>query len=142
MEELLLKIHKNTVKILNIVLKTDVVGSMEAIKYSIEKLNTDEVEAKLVHAGLGAANESDALLAGAASAVLLCFNVSIDSKAQKLIQRDSITVKSYTVIYDLLKEVEKMMAHLLDPDIKESFGRESGSAADIPYFKCGSYCRL
>ena len=127
MEDLLLKIHKNKTKTLNIILKTDVIGSMEAVKYSIEKLNTEEVEAKIIHANLGAANESDALLASTASAILICFNVGVDSKAQKLLQKDAVTVKSYTVIYDLLKEVELMMANLLDPEIQET----SGGKAEI-----------
>lgn len=122
MEELLLKTHKNTLKTLNIILKTDVLGSMEAIKYSIEKLNTKEVEAKVIHANPGSVNESDVLLASTSSAVLLCFNVAVDPKAQKLLQKESIITHSYKVIYDLLKGVETMMADLLDPDIQESPG--------------------
>ena len=122
MEELLLKTHTNTLKTLNVVLKTDVAGSMEAIQSSIEELNTDKVEVKVIHANIGSVNESDVLLAGTGKAVLLCFNVTIDSAAQKLIKKESITVQSYTVIYDLLKNVEKMMAGLLDPEIEESFG--------------------
>ena len=121
-EELLLKTHKKTVKTLNIVLKTDVVGSMEAIKYSIEKLNTEKVQAKIIHANMGTVNESDVLLASTANAILLCFNVNIDTVAQKLIKKELVLVESYTVIYDLLKDIEKMMARLLDPEIKESFG--------------------
>ena len=121
-EELLLKTHTKTVKTLNIVLKTDVVGSMEAVKYSIEKLNTEKVEAKIIHANIGSVNENDVLLASKANAMLLCFNVTIDTSAQKLVKKESISIESYTVIYDLLKDVEKMMASLLDPEIEESFG--------------------
>ena len=121
-EELIEKTHLSTRKQLNVVLKTDVIGSQEAIKYSIEKLNTDEVETKILHANLGAVNESDVLLASASSAVLLCFNVNVDSKAQKLIREKSILSKSYKVIYDLLEDVEKMMANLLDPEVKETPG--------------------
>ncbi len=122
-EELLLKTHANKKKTLNIVLKTDVVGSAEAIKYSIEKLNTDMVSAKIIHSNLGNLNENDVLLAVAADAMLLCFNVGVDIKAQRLIKKEeSVSVKLYKVIYDLLKDVEKMMASLLDPEIQESFG--------------------
>lgn len=121
-EELLEKTHLSTRKQLNVVLKTDVIGSQEAIKHSIEKLNTDEVETKILHANLGSVNESDVLLASAGSAVLLCFNVSVDTKAQKLIRERSVLTKSYQVIYDLLEDVEKMMANLLDPEVKENFG--------------------
>lgn len=137
MEELLFKAHKNKTKILNIILKTDVIGSMEAIKYSIEKLNTEEVEAKIIHANLGVVNESDVLLASATSAVLLCFNVTIDSKARQLLQKESITVKSYKVIYDLLKEVETMMAGLLDPDIQEAPGGQAEVQQVFPISNVG-----
>ena len=121
-EELLEKTHLSTRKQLNVVLKTDVIGSQEAIKHSLEKLNTDEVETKVLHANLGSVNESDVLLASAGSAVLLCFNVNVDAKAQKLIRERDVLTKSYKVIYDLLEDVEKMMANLLDPEVKESFG--------------------
>ena len=121
-EELLEKTYFSTLKQLNVVLKTDVIGSQEAIKHSIEKLNTDEVEAKVLHANLGSVNESDVLLASASSAILLCFNVSVDTKAQKLIRERVVLTKSYKVIYDLLEDVEKMMANLLDPEVKESSG--------------------
>lgn len=122
MEDLLLQAHTSKKKILNIVLKGDVSGSIEAIKYSIEKLNTEEVNAKIIHANLGVVNESDILLAEASGAVILCFNVTVDSKVRRLVQEKSIEIKSYKIIYDLLKGVESMMASLLDPDIQESFG--------------------
>ena len=121
-EDLLLKTHTSKKKILNIVLKSDVLGSIEAIKYSIEKLNTEAVNAKIIHANLGIVNESDILLAEASGAVILCFNVTVDPKVRKLVQEKSIDIKSYKIIYDLLKDVESMMASLLDPDIQESFG--------------------
>ena len=121
-EDLLLQTHTSKKKILNIVLKSDVLGSIEAIKYSIEKLNTEAVNAKIIHANLGVVNESDILLAEASEAVILCFNVAVDPKVRKLVQEKSIDIKFYKIIYDLLKEVEFMMASLLDPDIQESFG--------------------
>ena len=121
-EDLLLKTHTSKKKILNIVLKSDVLGSIEAIRYSIEKLNTEAVNAKVIHANLGIVNESDILLAEASGAVILCFNVTVDPKVRKLVQEKSIDIKSYKIIYDLLKDVESMMASLLDPDIQESFG--------------------
>ena len=124
-EELLFKAHENPIKTLNIVLKTDVVGSKEACQSSIEHLNTDQVEARIIHANIGAVNESDVLLANTAQALLLCFNVDLDPKARKLAQEKSVNIKSYKVIYDLLKEVETTMAGLLDPDIKEIKGGEA-----------------
>ncbi len=121
-DELLSKAYGNTKKTLNLILKTDVVGSQEAIKYSIEQLNTEEVAVKIIHAGPGFVNESDVLLARSSGAILICFNVSISDKARKAIQQEGVIVKSYKVIYDLLKEMETMMAGLLDPEIQETFG--------------------
>ena len=95
---------------------------MEAIKYSIENLNTEEVSARIIHDGLGTVNESDVILCSTAKAYLFAFNSGVDSKARKLIQEKSVPIKSYTIIYDLLKEVESLMAGLLDPDIQKSFG--------------------
>ena len=121
-EELLFKTHDSKTKVLKMVLKTDVTGSMEAVEHSIQELNTEDVEVKIIHSHLGAINESDVLLAGTAGAVLVGFNVPVDSKAQKLLKKHGLAVKTYKVIYDLLKDTEKIMAGLLDPEIKESFG--------------------
>ncbi len=121
-EELLMRAHTNKKKILNIVLKADVLGSLEAIRHSIEELNTDEVEAKIIHSNLSSVNESDVLLTDVGSAILLCFNVGIDLKAQKLITEKGISVQSYNIIYDLLEDLEKKMASLLDPEIQEVAG--------------------
>ena len=121
-EELLFQTYEDKTKTLKIILKADVVGSLEAIKHSIKSLNTEEVSAQVIHAGLGPINESDVLLASTAKACLFCFNSGVSAKAQKQIQTQAIPVRSYTVIYDLLKEVETLMAGLLDPDIQESFG--------------------
>ncbi len=121
-EELLFQTYESKAKTLKLILKTDVVGSLEAIKYSIENLNTEEVSAQIIHAGLGLINESDVILATTANACLFCFNSGVSAKAQKQIQAQAIPVRSHTVIYDLLKEVETLMAGLLDPDIQESFG--------------------
>jgi len=136
-EELLMKVHKDEVKKLNVILKTDVVGSMEAIKYSLEKLKTSEVETKIIHSNMGTLNESDVLLASTVNAAILCFNVGIDSKAQKIIKKTGVNVKSYTVIYELLKDVEVMMAGLLDPDIQESFGGQAEVQQVFPISNVG-----
>ena len=137
MEELFLKAHKKSVKTLNVVLKTDVDGSLEAIRLSLESLKTKEVEVKIVHSDLGLVNESDVLLAKTAGAVLLCFNVAIDSKAQGMVKKESIMVKSYKVIYDLLTEVEAMMAELLDPDIKQTLRGKAEVLQVFPISKTG-----
>ena len=135
--ELLLKAHSDEVKTLNFILKTDVAGTTEAITHSIKELNTDKVKAKIIHSQAGAVNESDVLLAVAGGASLLCFNTSIDAKAQKHIQAKGIAVKSYKVIYDLLKDVEKMMAGALDPEIKETFGGTAEVQQVFPISRVG-----
>ena len=136
-EELLLKTHDNKIKILNLILKADVVGSLEAIKYSVENLNTEEVSVRFIHTGLGTVNENDVLLCSTAKACLLAFNSVVDAKARKLIQEKSVPLKSYTIIYDLLKEVESLMAGLLDPDIEESFGGRAEIQQVFPVSKVG-----
>ena len=99
-EELLFKAHTNTVKTLNIILKTDVAGSQEALTWSIEKLNTDKVQAKIIHAGPGRLSESDVLLAVTAGAKILCFNVGVDTKAQQIIKK---TVSFCKNLYSYLR---------------------------------------
>ena len=121
-EDLLLKAHVQQIKTLNVVLKTDVTGSIEAIKYSLDKINTDEVTSQVIHSNPGVVNENDVLLAHAGAAVIFCFNVGMDPKARKLAMEKDITIKSHKVIYELLEEVESMMAGLLDPEVKETFG--------------------
>ncbi len=121
-EELLFQTHVDKTKTLPIILKTDVAGSTEAITYSLNQINTEEVKSKIIHAHLGAVNENDVLLAEAGKAVILCFNVGVDSKARQLITQKGIVLKSYDVIYKLLSEVEALMAALLDPEVKEVFG--------------------
>ncbi len=121
-EDLLQKAYDNSVKTLSIILKTDGEGSREAIQYSLEKLSTKEVKAKIIHAHLGNVNENDVLLASAGQAVILCFNVGIDSKAQKLANNKNIVIQSHPVIYNLLESTESLMASLLDPEVQELFG--------------------
>ena len=134
-EELLFKTYEDKAKVLNLVLKADVVGSLEALKYSIENLNTEEVSVRFIHTGLGTVNESDVILASTAKAYLFAFNSKVDTKARKLIQAKSI--KTYTIIYDLLKEVESLMAGLLDPDIQETFGGRAEVQQIFPVSKVG-----
>ena len=136
-EELLFKTYEDKAKVLNIILKADVVGSLEALKYSIENLNTEEVSVRFIHTGLGTVNESDVILASTAKAYLFAFNSKIDTKARKLIQIKSVSIKTYTIIYDLLKEVESLMAGLLDPDIQETFGGQAEVQQIFPVSKVG-----
>ena len=131
-EELLEKTHLSTQKQLNIVLKTDGFGSQEALLESIKNMSTKEVEAKILHKAVGAVSENDVLLASAGEALILGFNVSLEPKAQKIIQQKGIFFKNYEVIYELLEGLEKMMAGRLDPEIQE---QEGGKAEILKVFQ-------
>ncbi len=122
LEDMLFKAHLDKKPLLHLILKADVVGSLEALKHSIEDLNTKEVEAKIIHSGLGDFNESDVLLADSAGALLLGFNVKAAEKVKKAAAQKDLKLKIYQVIYSLLEELEKDMAFLLPPEVKESPG--------------------
>ncbi|MDT8406533.1 MAG: translation initiation factor IF-2 [Methylococcales bacterium] len=105
---------------LNVVLKTDVQGSLEALRESLAKLSTEEVEVKVVYGGVGGINESDANLALASGAILMGFNVRADATARKTIEEKAIDLHYYSVIYDAIDEVKQAISGMLAPEIKES----------------------
>lgn len=104
---------------LNIVLKTDVRGSLEAIVASLQKLATDEVKVNVVSSGVGGITETDATLAVASSAVIFGFNVRADNAAKKVVENGGVDMRYYSVIYDLLDDVKQAMAGLLAPELRE-----------------------
>lgn len=104
---------------LNIVLKADVQGSVEAISDSLVKLSTDEVKVNIIYSGVGGITETDATLAAASSAIIIGFNVRADNSARKVIESDNIDIRYYSVIYDLIDEVKQAMSGLLGSDIKQ-----------------------
>ncbi len=104
---------------LNIVLKADVQGSVEAIRDSLTKLSTDEVKVNIIYEGVGGITETDATLASASSAIILGFNVRADASARKIVESDSIDVRYYSVIYDLIDEVKQAMSGLLPKEVKQ-----------------------
>jgi len=104
---------------LNVVLKTDVRGSLEAIVSSLQKLATDEVKVNVVSSGVGGITETDATLAVASSAVIFGFNVRADSASKKVVENGGIDMRYYSVIYDLLDDVKQAMAGLLAPELRE-----------------------
>jgi translation initiation factor IF-2 len=104
---------------LNVVLKADVQGSVEAINDSLLKLATEEVKVNIIYSGVGGITETDATLAAASSAIIIGFNVRADSSARRVIESDSIDVRYYSVIYDLIDEVKQAMSGLLGSDIKQ-----------------------
>ena len=109
----------NGVKDLNVIVKADVQGSVEAVKQSLEKLSNEEVQVKTIHGGVGAINETDVMLASASNAIIVGFNVRPDSKAAQLAERDQIDIRLYRVIYDAIEEIQAAMKGLLAPKFKE-----------------------
>ncbi len=106
-------------KELNIILKGDVDGSVEALTDSLQKLSTEEIQVKIIHKGVGAITESDVLLASASDAIIIGFNVRPQGKASALAQEQEIDIRSYSIIYKVIDEVKDAMEGMLSPDIVE-----------------------
>jgi len=119
LENLFANMGSEEVKTVNIVLKTDVRGSLEALTGALNDLGTEEVKVNLVSAGVGAINESDVNLAMTSEAVLLGFNVRADSKAKKLCEQEGLDLRYYSVIYELIDDVKSAMSGLLAPEKRE-----------------------
>ncbi len=106
-------------KILNLIIKGDVQGSVEALKQSVIKLSNDEVDVKVIHSAAGAINEGDVMLAESAKAIILGFNVRPDSKAKTLAERSKVDVRTYRIIYDLLDDMEATLKGMRAPKYQE-----------------------
>ena len=106
-------------KQLNLVVKADVQGSAEAVKASLEKISNDEVRVRVIHAGVGAINETDILLASTSGAIVVGFNVRADAAAQASAQRAKVDMRFYRVIYDAIDEIEAAMKGMLAPKFQE-----------------------
>lgn len=119
LENMFNQMESGDVQTVNIVLKADVQGSVEAIAESLKKLSTDEIKVNIVADGVGGINESDAQLALASNAVIVGFNVRADASAKKIIEAEEIDLHYYSVIYDLLDEVKSAMTGMLAPEFKE-----------------------
>ncbi len=117
---------------LNIIIKSDVQGSNEALKMAIEKIKHNEVEAKIILSDIGMINETDVTLAKASNAILIGFNVKPNREAKKLAEEQKIDIKYFNIIYEALEYVEKSLSGLLEPDIKETI---LGSAEIKKIFK-------
>ena len=121
LEDLFSRMQSGEVKELNIVLKADAQGSIEAIRKSLEELSTDEVKVNVIHAGVGPITENDIMLAAASNAIVIGFNVRPDSAARQAAEREKVDVRTYRVIYDIVDEVKKAMSGLLEPEEKEVY---------------------
>ncbi len=119
LDNLFASINEGEIKELDIIVKADVQGSVEAVRQSLEKLSNDEVHVKVIHGGVGAVSESDVMLANASNAIIVGFNVRPDPVAQQLAERDGIDMRMYRVIYDCIEEIEAAIKGMLAPKFRE-----------------------
>jgi translation initiation factor IF-2 len=131
LDDLYEKIKEGDIKELNIVLKTDVQGSLEALAEALYKLSTTEVKLKIIHSSTGAISETDVMLASASNAIVIGFNVRANPRVVEVAEKESVDIRYYDIIYNAILDVRSAMAGLLDPkyeeevigraDVKESF---------------------
>ncbi|MBC8948983.1 MULTISPECIES: translation initiation factor IF-2 [Xenorhabdus] len=119
LENIFANLEEGKVSELNIVLKTDVQGTCEAISDSLLKLSTDEVKVKIIGSGVGGITETDATLAAASEAIILGFNVRADASARRIIENESLDLRYYSVIYNLIDEIKQAMSGMLAPEYKQ-----------------------
>lgn len=119
LDDLFNQIQAGSVKELNLVVKADVQGSVEAVKQSLVKLSNEEVTVKVIHGGVGAINESDVMLASASNAIIIGFNVRPDNTAKTVAERESVDLRLYRVIYNAIEDIEAAMKGMLDPVFEE-----------------------
>ncbi len=119
LDDLFSQIKEGNLKELNLIVKADVQGSVEAVKQSLMKLSNEEVVVKCIHGGVGAINESDVTLASASNAIIIGFNVRLDATAKATAEREGVDVRLYKVIYQAIEDVEAAMKGMLDPVYEE-----------------------
>ncbi len=119
LDNLFSQIDEGNMKELDVIIKADVQGSVEAVKQSLEKLSNDEVRVRAIHGGVGAINESDVMLANASNAIIVGFNVRPDAGAVSAAEQQDVDIRLYRVIYQAIEEIEAAMKGMLDPEYKE-----------------------
>lgn len=119
LDNLFSSLKEGEMKELDIVVKADVQGSVEAVKQNLEKLSNDEVRVRVIHGGVGAINDSDVMLANVSNAIIVGFNVRPDANAQATAERDGVEMRMYRVIYDCIEEIEAAMKGMLAPKFRE-----------------------
>ena len=119
LDNLFNQLSEGELKTLNVIVKADVQGSVEAVKDSLEKLSNDEVKVSVIHGGVGAVNESDVMLAQTSGAIIVGFNVRPDAVARESAERDGVDIRLYRIIYDCIEEIEAAMKGMLAPKFRE-----------------------
>ena len=120
LDDVFAQVEEGKMKTLNLIVKGDVQGSVEAVKQSLEKLTNEEVRVKVIHAAAGAINEGDVMLADSANAIIIGFNVRPDTKAKKIAESSKVDVRSYRIIYELIDDMEAALKGMLSPKLKET----------------------
>ncbi len=121
LDDVFAQVADGMIKDLNIIVKADVQGSVEAVRASLEKLSNEEVRIKVIHAAAGAINESDIMLADSANAIVIGFNVRPDTKAKALAERSKVDVRSYRIIYELIDDMQAALKGMLAPKYQEIY---------------------
>ena len=119
LDNLFSKMEEGELKVLNLIVKADVQGSVEAVKQSLEKLENEEVKVKVIHSAVGAVNQSDVTLAKVSNAIIIAFNVRPDNTAKDMAEREEVEIKQYSIIYQAIEDVEAAMKGMLDPKFEE-----------------------
>jgi translation initiation factor IF-2 len=119
LDDLFSKIQEGEVKEINIIIKADVQGSIEALKQSLERLSNNEVRVNVIHTGVGAITESDVMLATASNAIIIGFNVRPDNNAQIIAEKEKVDMRLYRVIYNAIEDMQDAMKGMLDPEYRE-----------------------
>ena len=119
LDNLFSQMEQGNLKVLNLIVKADVQGSVEAVKQALEKLENEEVKVKVIHAAAGAVNQSDVTLAKVSNAIIIAFNVRPDNMAKEMAEKDEVEIKQYSIIYQAIEDVEAAMKGMLDPKYEE-----------------------
>ncbi len=119
LDNLFSQMEEGNLKVLNLIVKADVQGSVEAVKQSLEKLENEEVKVKVIHSATGGVNQSDVTLAKVSNAIIIAFNVRPDNLAKEMAEKDEVEIKQYSIIYQAIEDVEAAMKGMLEPKYQE-----------------------
>ena len=120
LEDLYAKIQKGEIKELNLIIKADVHGSLEALEKAVSELSTEDIKISIIHSGIGAITESDVMLASASHAIIIGFNVRAVGRVKDLAEKEKVDIRYYNVIYDVIDDIKKAMKGLLEPEYREN----------------------
>lgn len=131
LEDLFQQIQEGDVKEINLIVKADVQGSVEAMAASLRKIDVEGVKVKIIHTGVGAITESDIILASASNAIVIGFNVRPDVNAKRTAELENVDIRLHRIIYKVIEEIEAAMQGMLDPEFEEKSNRSSRSTSNV-----------